>query len=347
MSEENIKNFRIPVKGEAGKHTEHKVRTINVSSKEGIKSLYCIDCKKIITYMFAKNKNWNIDKCKIWVEAHEGSKKTFTENHVDQVEDFLSITVAYETGETKVFTPNSESFIMNEEIEEFTMGQGVWDEVDKARGDGLGQGGEVQGDGGASKCVCSSCGIVYSKIKGEPCSKSTCPACGGTLVGKSIGKEIYSVVMTFDTNTKVSEEIMKQIKKNFEQAEAKSYESIDIIKMDKVKQIVYGAYLVPETPDWDGDVVSEEDIEKVAHDFLVEYRTIDEMHKDIIKADIVESMIAWDDIDFRGKMVTKGTWIGAIHVHDKDVWKKIESGEYRAFSVQIAGIREPITAEEV
>lgn len=315
MPETSSKNIRIPVKGEEGKHSGHKIRTINISSKEGIKALYCIDCKKIITYIFAKNKDWTTAKAKKWVLEHESMNKNFKENYVDQMEDFISLTATYETGVVKVFVPNSEAFILNEEIEDFTMGQDCWEESGKARGEGQGQGRQVQRDGGASGCVCPKCGATYTKVKGEPCSNKTCPSCGVVLIGKNI-------------------------------EETESNESINIIKIDKAKQIVYGAYLVPEEADWDGDVISEEDIEKVAHDFLVEYRVIDEMHKDIIKADIVESMIAWDDIDFRGKKIAKGTWIGAIKVHDKNVWEKIELGEYKAFSVQIAGIRQPINTED-
>jgi hypothetical protein len=118
---------------------------------------------------------------------------------------------------------------------------------------------------------------------------------------------------------------------------------MELLKVDKAKRIVYGLFLVPEKADHDGDVISEEDIEKVAHGFIADYRTIDEMHKDVISADIVESAIAWEDgLKYYGKELTKGTWFGAIKVHDKEVWEKVRNGTYKGFSVRISGVREPI-----
>ena len=122
---------------------------------------------------------------------------------------------------------------------------------------------------------------------------------------------------------------------------------MELLKLDKAKRIVYGLFLVPDTADHDGDVISQEDIEKVAHGFVSDYRTIDEMHKDVISADIVESAIAWEDgIEYYGKKLKKGTWFGAIKVHDKDVWEKVTGGTYKGFSVRISGVREPIEEDK-
>lgn len=68
--EETEKYIRIPAKGEEGKHKGHKIRTMTVSSKEGIKGIYCIDCKKIITFLFDKKKGWTMAKAKKWMEDH-------------------------------------------------------------------------------------------------------------------------------------------------------------------------------------------------------------------------------------------------------------------------------------
>lgn len=75
--EETETTVRIPVEGEEGKHDGHKIRTISVSVKKGIKALYCVDCKKIITYLFdksCKNKpnkcNWTMDEAKEWMKEH-------------------------------------------------------------------------------------------------------------------------------------------------------------------------------------------------------------------------------------------------------------------------------------
>jgi len=314
MPEDTSKNYRISVKGEEGKHTGHLIRSIVLDAPKGIKALYCIEDKKIITYIFAKNKKWEKETAKVWTEEHISKEKVFSEVHVDQLKQFIKVIAVFGDGATEEYLPNSDSFILEKDIEWFTMGldepvsnQGT----DKARGDGQGTGGNRQGDGGASVCVCPSCGATSTHIKGKPCNDQKCPKCGAVMIGKEINSE----------------------------------ESIDIIKVDKQKQLIYGVFLVPEKADWDGDVISAEDIEKVAHRFLVEYGTIDEQHKQIIAADIVESMIAWEDIKYYGKKITKGTWFGCIKIHDKEVWDKVLAGELKAFSVRIAGIREPIEEE--
>jgi len=72
--EETEDYIRVPVPGEAGKHEGHRIRTIDISKKEGIKALYCGECKKVITYLFAKDKDWTVAKAKEWVKEHAKDK---------------------------------------------------------------------------------------------------------------------------------------------------------------------------------------------------------------------------------------------------------------------------------
>ena len=307
MPEENDRNIRIPVKEEEGKHSDHRVRTIVLSAKEGVKALYCTECKSIITYIFAKNKGWTMDKAKDWMQEHKKSLIDLREVHVDQEAEFMKVLgIMRDEAPTETYFPSSPSFILNKDIYESTVGIS---EEDKARGQGQGVGGERQGDGGADMCLCPKCGYEIPHEKGTPCKELTCPKCGATLVGKE---------------------------KSLDQ-------QIDIVKADKMKRLVYGVFLVPDKADHDGDVISPEDIEKVAHKFVVDYRTIDEMHKNVVEASIVESAIAWEDeMDFHGKKLSKGTWFGAIKINDEKVWGNVLSGKYKAFSVRISGVREPI-----
>jgi hypothetical protein len=121
-------------------------------------------------------------------------------------------------------------------------------------------------------------------------------------------------------------------------------EELQICKLDVAKQIVYGAFLIPNKADHAGDVISSEDVEKVAHEFLTKYREIDEMHhKEKTEADIIESAIAWENgMKYYGKEIPIGTWFGAVKVYNKNIWEKIEAGIYKGFSVRITGKREEI-----
>jgi HK97 family phage prohead protease len=58
---------RIPVGDHAGCKN---VRTIEISAKEGIKALYCVDDKAVMTYMFDKER-WDMEKAHKWIEDHK------------------------------------------------------------------------------------------------------------------------------------------------------------------------------------------------------------------------------------------------------------------------------------
>ena len=67
---ETTENYhRIPVSDEVRKHKGHKLKTITVSKNEGITALYCVTCKKIITYIFDREK-WTMTEAKKWVKEH-------------------------------------------------------------------------------------------------------------------------------------------------------------------------------------------------------------------------------------------------------------------------------------
>ena len=71
MPEESKDFVHIPVPGEEGKHSGHKIRTKTISKKKGISALYCIDDKKVITFLFAKTKGWTLKKAQDWVRKRK------------------------------------------------------------------------------------------------------------------------------------------------------------------------------------------------------------------------------------------------------------------------------------
>jgi len=68
--EETETQIRIPVKGEEGKHEGHRIRTIDIDKQKGITALYCGECKKVITYLFDKEKGWTMATAQQWVRDH-------------------------------------------------------------------------------------------------------------------------------------------------------------------------------------------------------------------------------------------------------------------------------------
>ena len=100
--EETPDYIRLPVKGEEGKHDGHKIRTMDVDEKQGIKSLYCVDCKKTITFLFDKGKGWDMLKAKKWMTEHGKNVIGFYEGI--EKEDLIKM-------------KNEESFLSVEDIE--------------------------------------------------------------------------------------------------------------------------------------------------------------------------------------------------------------------------------------
>lgn len=110
-----------------------------------------------------------------------------------------------------------------------------------------------------------------------------------------------------------------------------------VFKADDEKQIVYGVVLAPNEEDLQGDWMTPEEIEKTAHFFMMNGRTIGKAHETKCLAVPVESYIAPIDIPFDGQygeqIVKKGSWVLGVKVLDPTEWQKVKDGEYTGFSV--------------
>lgn len=104
-------------------------------------------------------------------------------------------------------------------------------------------------------------------------------------------------------------------------------------KSNSQKQIVYGEVYVPNQRDTDGNFMTAETIEKMAHDFLAKQRNSQISKGHDGKADkgcVVESFIARkDDPDF-----IEGAWVIGAHIPDIEIWKQVESGDLTGFSIE-------------
>lgn len=109
---------------------------------------------------------------------------------------------------------------------------------------------------------------------------------------------------------------------------------MEVKKLHDEKQLVFGEVYAPVAlPDSQGDVISADTIEKMAHHFLREMRTkeIDVNHDhERSGAYVVESFIARDeDPDF-----IPGAWVIGVHVPDPALWDRVKSGELNGFSLE-------------
>ncbi|RLF98545.1 MAG: hypothetical protein DRN49_05730, partial [Thaumarchaeota archaeon] len=118
---------------------------------------------------------------------------------------------------------------------------------------------------------------------------------------------------------------------------------VPIVKVDKKKHIVYGVVLEPEVFDSQKDIVSAEEIEDAAHEFLAFYRKIDLEHNYVTKKCYpVESYIAPHDMMLGTEKVKKGSWILGSKVTDPKIWKDIEDGVLTGYSIVGVAQRLPV-----
>lgn len=165
------------------------------------------------------------------------------------------------------------------------------------------------------------------------------------IISKKDGiKALYAgnrkVILTyfFDVNkwtmAKAKEWVRTHTKPATKEKKVEDYKiekSIPIKKYDKMKKIVYGEVYVPDEVDTQGDFMSKEEIEKMAHRFLMECRQMDQEHNEIPGVAVpVESFIAREgDPDFK-----EGAWVLAVKVLDEELWGRIMSGEITGYSFQ-------------
>ena len=131
---------------------------------------------------------------------------------------------------------------------------------------------------------------------------------------------------------------------------AKEEEKVEIQLSEDEKHMVYGAVLVPDKDIYRNNgeqefyiSLSKESIEKMAQDFMKEYRqkevTLDHS-EEASEVCVVESWIKADL--FKDKSVALGlneqlpvgTWFAGMKVNNIETWDRIKAGELRGFSVE-------------
>jgi hypothetical protein len=134
-------------------------------------------------------------------------------------------------------------------------------------------------------------------------------------------------------------------------SEEKFSQYFDIAKLDQVQKIVYGKALVPDKMDTQQDTMTKEDIEKTAHDFLINLqKAYVELSKgnQVTKASEIGLMhTIFKGVGGFGYVVEsyidpEGSWVLATKITDDVVWNKIVKGEITGYSVGGRGKRVPL-----
>lgn len=111
-----------------------------------------------------------------------------------------------------------------------------------------------------------------------------------------------------------------------------------IVGKDAARQIAYAPALVPGEPDGDGEELTAEKVEEVAHGWLAAYRALDADH-DLQQrtAYPVESYLEPQDrvVELEGTKVAlpAGSWTLAVKVDDDELWQSIVDGDRTGLSI--------------
>lgn len=99
---------------------------------------------------------------------------------------------------------------------------------------------------------------------------------------------------------------------------------------------VYGAVLVPDKFDRQGDIVDRDVIRKSARQYMTNAQNAGIRHKVLLSKDgtaLTQSFIAPVDMKIGDRDIPEGSWVVEFQVTDDQLKKDVESGKYRAFSV--------------
>ena len=111
---------------------------------------------------------------------------------------------------------------------------------------------------------------------------------------------------------------------------------------DIERRLVYSVIAEPDTVDAQGDVMSAETIEEMAHNFLLRSRKFDNRHDwRAVDAAPVESWIQREATVLLGERIKARSWVVGVKVFADHIWEKVLSKEYQSFSIGGRGVRVP------
>jgi hypothetical protein len=113
---------------------------------------------------------------------------------------------------------------------------------------------------------------------------------------------------------------------------------VPIIKSNEQERTITGIVLQPEVVDAQGDIMDKDVIRKAAHQFLSKYNKATElglMHKYFGDTgfELYESWIAPQDVVIKDALVKEGSWLMTVYVGKDKIWKMVNDGKLKGFSI--------------
>lgn len=121
-----------------------------------------------------------------------------------------------------------------------------------------------------------------------------------------------------------------------------------VFKVAESRRMVYGwANVVTkdgaDVEDLQGDVMEMDNLREVVHDYIRAERVGKAMHDGPQIGEVLDSFVFDSEVQAAlGVNFGCEGWLVGFHVKDDAVWKRVEAGELRAFSIGGSGDRTPI-----
>ncbi|PYE89593.1 XkdF-like putative serine protease domain-containing protein [Phyllobacterium leguminum] len=123
----------------------------------------------------------------------------------------------------------------------------------------------------------------------------------------------------------------------------------EIVKADDEQRMAYGwASVISEggkpVIDTQGDVIDASELVKSTTEFMADARVAKAMHEGGQVGEVLHSFPLTAELaKSLGISSDREGWIVGVKVHDDGIWKRVKSGELRAFSIGGSGTRIPMT----
>jgi hypothetical protein len=166
--------------------------------------------------------------------------------------------------------------------------------------------------------------VVTAKVIGENDLASSGKKNPASVVNSGIPLEEDD-----DEKRKKKKEVSESVNKNI---------FVPIIKSNEQEKTITGIVLQPEIVDAQGDIMDKDVIRKAAHRFLSKYNKVTElglMHKYFGDTgfELYESWVAPQDVTIKDTIVKEGSWIMTVYVGKDKIWKMVNDGKLKGFSI--------------
>ena len=122
--------------------------------------------------------------------------------------------------------------------------------------------------------------------------------------------------------------------------------NVSVLKADETdeERFVLGAVLIPDETDLQDDLITAEEIEHAAHQFMINKGDIGIQHEEWPQnaAIIVETYVVRQDLDINDQHVIKGSWMLGLKILSDEMWNAVKSGELTGFSIGGQALRRQI-----